>query len=277
MRKVIMKVCLVAAVLAGIVFGAVHFSGVNADDDGTKRMEQQQEKRTEEPNSSGTTAVQKQNDDDYDDRDDIDDADDRYDDDRYETDDNDDWDDDRYDNDDNDDVYDDDRYEKDDDDDDDRKAAAGKKTTRAVYDDDWDDDDRYEKDPPLGCISVDGKLYVHNGVRILGLGGSMRYKDGVNQYTDRQMAWRVWKLKPRLFRKKGFDILLTHAPGQDMVDCHDLAHMGFSTFNRLLDKYHPALFLHGHTHLNYGRSIPRESTYGSTRVVNAYERYILEL
>ena len=69
MRKVIMKVCLVAAVLAGIVFGAVHFSGVNADDDGTKKMEQQQEKRTEEPNSSGTTAVQKQNDDDYDDRD----------------------------------------------------------------------------------------------------------------------------------------------------------------------------------------------------------------
>ena len=138
-------------------------------------------------------------------------------------------------------------------------------------------DDRYEKNPPLGCICIDGDLYEHEGLRILGLGGSMRYKDGVNQYTDRQMAWRVWKLKPRLFRKKGFDILLTHAPGQDMVDCHDLAHMGFSTFNRLLDKYHPALFLHGHTHLNYGRSIPRESTYGSTRVVNAYERYILEL
>ena len=138
-------------------------------------------------------------------------------------------------------------------------------------------DDRYEKNPPLGCICIDGDLYEYEGLRILGLGGSMRYKDGVNQYTDRQMAWRVWKLKPRLFLKKGFDILLTHAPGQDMVDCHDLAHMGFSTFNRLLDKYHPALFLHGHTHLNYGRSIPRESTYGSTRVVNAYERYIMEL
>mgnify|MGYP002905999137 FL=1 len=53
--------------------------------------------------------------------------------------------------------------------------------------------------------------------------------------------------------------------------------MGFSAFNQLLDKYHPALFLHGHTHLNYGHNIQRESIYGTTRVINAYERYILEL
>ena len=138
-------------------------------------------------------------------------------------------------------------------------------------------DDRYEKNPPLGCICIDGDLYEHEGLRILGLGGSMRYKDGVNQYTERQMAWRALKLTPRLYFKKGFDILLTHAPGEDMVDCHDLAHLGFSTFNRLLDKYHPALFLHGHTHLSYGRSIQRESRYGDTRVVNAYERYIIDL
>ena len=138
-------------------------------------------------------------------------------------------------------------------------------------------DDRYEKNPPLGCICIDGDLYEHEGLRILGLGGSMRYKDGVNQYTERQMAWRARKLTPRLYFKKVFDILLTHAPGEDMVDCHDLAHLGFSTFNRLLDKYHPALFLHGHTHLSYGRSIQRESRYGDTRVVNAYERYIIDL
>lgn len=138
-------------------------------------------------------------------------------------------------------------------------------------------DDRYEKNPPLGCICIDGDLYEYEGLRILGLGGSMRYKDGPHQYTDRQMAWRALKLRPRLFRKKGFDILLTHAPGQDMVECRDLAHMGFATFNRLLDKYQPALFLHGHTHLNYGWDIQRESRYGATRVVNAYERYIIDL
>lgn len=138
-------------------------------------------------------------------------------------------------------------------------------------------DDRYKKDPPLGCICVDGMLYEYQGLRIVGLGGSMRYSYGEHQFTERQMAARARKLAPRLFWKKGFDILLTHAPGRDMVPCNDLAHMGFATFNRLLDKHQPALFVHGHTHLNYGRQIPRESQYGNTRVVNAYERYILEL
>lgn len=105
----------------------------------------------------------------------------------------------------------------------------------------------------------------------------MRYNNGVNQYTEKEMTRRVWRLLPRIMRKRGFDILLTHAPGKGMVDCHDLCHTGFETFNKLLDKYQPALFLHGHTHLNYGRNIPRESRYGQTRVVNGYERYILEL
>ena len=100
----------------------------------------------------------------------------------------------------------------------------------------------------------------------------MRYNNGVNQYTEKEMTRRVWRLLPRIMRKRGFDILLTHAPGKGMVDCHDLCHTGFETFNKLLDKYQPALFLHGHTHLNYGRNIPRESRYGQTRVVNGYER-----
>ena len=138
-------------------------------------------------------------------------------------------------------------------------------------------DDRYRQDPPLGCICVDGRLYEYQGVRIVGLGGSMRYKPGDNQYTERQMAMRALRLAPKIMRKGGFDILLTHAPGRDMVACNDLAHMGFQTFNRLLDKYRPTLFLHGHTHLNYGHNIPRESSYGDTRVVNGYERYLLEL
>ena len=70
----------------------------------------------------------------------------------------------------------------------------------------------------------------------------MRYNNGVNQYTEREMTWRVWRLLPRIMRKRGFDILLTHAPGKGMVDCHDLCHTGFETFNRLLDKYQPPCF-----------------------------------
>lgn len=45
-------------------------------------------------------------------------------------------------------------------------------------------DDRYEETPPDGCICIEDKIYIHNGVRILGLGGSMRYKPGAHQYTQ---------------------------------------------------------------------------------------------
>lgn len=138
-------------------------------------------------------------------------------------------------------------------------------------------DDNYEKNPPGGCICIDGELYEYQGVRILGLGGSYRYKEGRNQYTDRQMRKRVRKLRFPLFRSKGFDILLTHAPASGLNDGEDLCHMGFPTFNRLIDKYQPKYFVHGHVHMNYGRNIPREDQIAGTKVINAYEKYILEI
>ena len=52
-------------------------------------------------------------------------------------------------------------------------------------------DDKYEQDPPEGCTCIEDKIFVYNGVRILGLGGSMRYRPGKHQYTDREMARRV--------------------------------------------------------------------------------------
>ena len=138
-------------------------------------------------------------------------------------------------------------------------------------------DGHYQEDPPLGCTCIDGKYYEYQGLRIVGLGGSMRYRPGPHQYTEREMALRAFYLKPKLLLKGGFDLLITHAPGRDMLPCEDLAHTGFATFNRLLDRYHPAVFLHGHVHLNYGRSLPRESQRGPTRVINAYERCLFEL
>ena len=75
-------------------------------------------------------------------------------------------------------------------------------------------DDRLDQRPPEGCICIEDKIYVHQGVRILGLGGSYRYHPkGVHMYTERQMAARVRRLRLALWRNKGFDILLTHAAG----------------------------------------------------------------
>lgn len=138
-------------------------------------------------------------------------------------------------------------------------------------------DDRYEETPPDGCICIEDQIYIHEGVRILGLGGSMRYKPGSNQYTQSQMRWRVRKLWLRLKYRKGFDILLTHSPAYQFNDGEDLPHRGFEVFRTLMDKYKPAFFVHGHVHLNYGRQYTRLSTYNETQVINAYEKYIFEI
>lgn len=138
-------------------------------------------------------------------------------------------------------------------------------------------DDRYDIIPPDGCICIDDEIYNFNGIRILGLGGSYRYKPGKNQYTEKQMKKRVRKLFFKLRRSKGFDILVTHSPARGFHDGDDLPHRGFEVFNTLVETYHPRFFVHGHVHMNYGRQFPRVDQMGQTRVVNAFERYTLEI
>lgn len=138
-------------------------------------------------------------------------------------------------------------------------------------------DDKYDKIPPDGCICIDDKIYVHEGVRILGLGGSMRYKPGNYQCTETEMRRRVAKLKPRIFFHGGFDILVTHAPAYQLNDGTDLPHQGFKIFKTLMEKYRPKYFLHGHVHMTYGRQHKRFDQYMDTQVVNAYERCVIEI
>ena len=138
-------------------------------------------------------------------------------------------------------------------------------------------DAKYDKKPPEGCICIDDCIYEFNGVRILGLGGSHRYKPGPYQFTEREMAKRVRKLFWKLKFKKGFDILVTHSPARGLHDAEDMCHMGFEVFNKLIEQYRPKYFVHGHVHLNYGRQFVREDMAGETHVVNAYEKYMLEL
>jgi len=115
------------------------------------------------------------------------------------------------------------------------------------------------------------------GLRILGLGGSMRYKPGPHMYTEKEMLKRVKSLRFPLWRSKGFDILVAHAPIRGVGDENDLAHRGFEIFQRLLDKHRPALFVHGHVHKTYTHQFRRERQYGDTRVINAWTSYIIDL
>ena len=91
-------------------------------------------------------------------------------------------------------------------------------------------DGKYETTPPEGCICIEDQIYVHEGIRILGLGGSMRYKPGAHQYTERQMKQRVARLWFQLFRKRGFDILVTHAPAYQLNDGRGFTPSGISGF-----------------------------------------------
>ena len=126
-------------------------------------------------------------------------------------------------------------------------------------------------------MCIEDTLYEYNGLRILGLGGSMRYNRGAHQYTARQMRRRVDRLRFKLWLNGGFDILLTHAPAFNLGDDEDRAHRGFATFLRVIDKYQPQLFVHGHVHQSYRYDFKRLRTRGNTQVINACGSYIIDI
>ena len=138
-------------------------------------------------------------------------------------------------------------------------------------------DTSYSRTPPEGCDCIEDHLVIYNGVRILGLGGCRKYHPGEHQYTDRQMRRRIRKLRFQLWRNKGVDIVVTHAPPEGLGDAEDPAHRGFAALRELLDKYHPAYLLHGHIHLRYGQDKTRVREYNGTTLINVSERYELDI
>jgi len=138
-------------------------------------------------------------------------------------------------------------------------------------------DSCYEDTPPQGCICIDDKIVKFKNLRIMGLGGSLKYNTGRCQYTEEQMKQRYKKLWFSLMKNKGVDIVVTHAPIAGVNDGIDRAHMGFKVFDEIIDKYHPAYFIHGHVHKEYTRNFQRETLYKDTRVINGYEYYYLEV
>lgn len=135
----------------------------------------------------------------------------------------------------------------------------------------------YDDTPPDGCICIDDDIYVHNGIRIMGLGGCMCYNYGALQYTEKEMQKRYRKLRRKIKKNDGIDMLVTHAPAYQLNDSKDLPHSGFKVFTEIMDNHKPKVFAHGHVHINYGRDFKRESVYHETRVINAFEKYIIEI
>ena len=138
-------------------------------------------------------------------------------------------------------------------------------------------DTGYAEEPPLGCTPLDGKVVEYAGMRIAGLGGSLRYRDRIYGFTEQEMRWRVYRLAWKAKWAGGVDLLVTHTPPRGYGDLDDYAHSGFESFNLALDVLHPACLVHGHVHLSYGR-IERELTHESgARIINACGAQIIEL
>ena len=140
--------------------------------------------------------------------------------------------------------------------------------------------DIYEKQHKFcGAIHVGSKVKKEEGLIIAGLGGSMRYNRGHNQFTEFQMYIEVIKLIPRLvcnriFQGRFLDILLTHAPPKGIHDRADKCHWGFKAFLWFMKAFKPKYLVHGHIHL-YDLSDVRVTRWKETTVVNAYSHCII--
>ena len=133
---------------------------------------------------------------------------------------------------------------------------------------------------PAGAISAERRVVDAAGLRLAGLGGSRRYSDGPNQYTEWQQARRARALargaRWRRFRDgRGVDVLLTHAPPAGAGDGPDPPHQGFRALRRLTARLQPALLLHGHVH-PHGLP-PGGHWLGRTVVRNVVGRHLLEI
>ncbi len=132
-----------------------------------------------------------------------------------------------------------------------------------------------------GSGYIGGKIVKEKGLLIAGLGGSIRYSGGENQYTDFCMYLKVLKLVPRLWwnriiHGRYLDILVTHAPPLGINDRPDRCHTGFKALRWFIEVFRPRYLVHGHVHL-YDSCYERKVKYLETWVVNAYNHCSIEL
>ena len=138
-------------------------------------------------------------------------------------------------------------------------------------------DTRYDQNPPEGCIDLEEKPVVIKGVRFVGFGGCKSTSPAPNHYSEREMNLRILRATLSLSLRKGFDVLVTHAPAAGIGDGDDRFHEGFESFVKLIDKYKPCYHLHGHQHLTYSIGSKRVMEYNETTVINGYNYYITEM
>jgi len=138
-------------------------------------------------------------------------------------------------------------------------------------------DIRFDSKRPDGCINLHGRMINFCGINILGLEGSRWYNGGRYQYTEGRMRKIIRGLRIKIWLKGKVDIIITHAPPRYIHDAEDPCHKGFKIFRRLIDRYSPDYFIHGHIHFKFTDPSQRISIINRTKVVNTYGHYLFEI
>ena len=138
-------------------------------------------------------------------------------------------------------------------------------------------DIRHDGYQPDGGVDLDEELIWFRGIRLMGLEGSSWYNGRPHQYTERQMRRKVRRLRFRLWRMGGVDIVITHAPPRHIHDADSPSHRGFQCYRKLIERYQPRYFIHGHMHFNYTAHPRRMTEVNRTRVINSYGYYLFDI
>ena len=134
---------------------------------------------------------------------------------------------------------------------------------------------------PDGALNAEGQIVDVAGLRVAGLGGCRRYRDGPNQYTDRQQARRArWLAARGPARARSVTAAVSTCcsptPRRAGVgDGDDPPHQGFTALNRLVAGFSPRLLLHGH--VRPGRGASPDRPLGRTIVRNVTGWHLLDI
>jgi uncharacterized protein len=132
-------------------------------------------------------------------------------------------------------------------------------------------DEAYVDRPP-GGEDLHNRVVMYKGLAFVGLEGSIRYNQGVIQYTEAEMQRKVMGLAPKMQLRKmrygrGADVFVAHSPAYRIHDGEDRPHTGFKAFLRFMEWYRPRYMLHGHVH-TYDRRVQTVTDYHDTRIMN---------
>ena len=102
----------------------------------------------------------------------------------------------------------------------------------------------HDPEDPAGLDNLHCRVVTVQGFRIGGFGGSLKYKEHPNHYTEREVAKRMKKMPP-------VDIFISHAPPRATSLKEDRIHRGFEAFDDYIVRCAPRYWLHGHLDEDY--------------------------